>query len=53
MLAQAEESLHFARCTAFGKHKARKENEIDSAFHLLRNVSKDRPQFVELLGGNH
>jgi hypothetical protein len=53
VLAKAEESLHFARCAAFGKHEARKEDEIDSAFYLLRNVAKDRPQFVELFRGDH
>jgi hypothetical protein len=53
VLAKAEESLHFARCAAFRKYEARKEDEIDSAFHLLRNVPKHRPQFVELLGGDH
>jgi hypothetical protein len=53
VLAKAEENLHFARCAAFRKYKARKEDEIDSAFRLLCHVAKGRPQFVELFGGDH
>jgi hypothetical protein len=53
VLAKAEESFHFSRCAAFGKHKARKDDEIDSALRLLSHVAKDRPKFVELLGGDH
>jgi hypothetical protein len=53
VIAKAKESPHFARYAAFGKHEARKEDEIDSAFRLLRYVTKDRPQFVEMLGGDH
>jgi hypothetical protein len=53
VLAQTEESLHFARCAAFGKYEARKEDEINSAFHHRRNVAKDRTQFIELLRGDH
>jgi hypothetical protein len=53
VLPNAEESPHFARCAAFRKHEARKKDEVNSAFHLLRNVAKGRAQFVELLGGDH
>jgi hypothetical protein len=53
VLAKAKESSRFARCAAFGKYEARKEDEIDSAFRLLRYIAKDRPQFVEMLDGNH
>lgn len=53
VLAQAEESLHFARCAAFGKHEARKEDAIDSTLHHQRHVAKGREQFIELLRGDH
>ncbi|MGO4213138.1 hypothetical protein AB4Y89_11655 [Terriglobus sp. 2YAB30_2] len=53
MLAKAKDSPHFAWCAAFGEYEARKEDEIHSAFRLLRHVTKDSPQFVEMLGGNH
>jgi hypothetical protein len=53
VLAKAEQSLHFAWCAAFGEYEARKENEIDSAFDLRHEIAKGRPQFVELLGGDH
>jgi hypothetical protein len=53
VLAKAKKGPHFARCAAFGQHEARKEDEIDSAFRLLRHVTNDRPQFVELLRGDH
>jgi hypothetical protein len=53
VLAQAEEGLHFARCAASGKYEARQEDEIDSAFHQRRHVAKGRPQFVEVLRGDH
>jgi hypothetical protein len=53
VLAKAEESPHLAWCTAFRQHEARKEDEIDSAFRFLRHVTEDRPQFFELLGGDH
>jgi hypothetical protein len=53
VLAKAEECPHFAWCAAFGKHEARKEDEIDSAFRLLRHVTKNCPQFIELLGDDH
>jgi hypothetical protein len=53
VLAQAEESLHFARCAAFRKHEARKEDQIDSALRHRRHLAKGRTQFIELLCGDH
>jgi hypothetical protein len=53
VLAKAKESPHFAWCAAFGKHETRKEDKIDSAFRLLGYVTKGRPQFVEMLRGDH
>jgi hypothetical protein len=53
VLTQAKESLHFARCAAFGKYEARKEDEIDSALHHRRHLANGRTQFIELLPGDH
>jgi hypothetical protein len=53
VLAQTEESLHFTRCAAFGKHEATKEDEVDSALRHRRHVTKARTQFIELFRGDH
>jgi hypothetical protein len=53
VLAHAKESLHFARCAAFRKHEASKEDQIDSALRHRRHLAKGRTQFIELLCGDH
>jgi len=53
VLTEAKEGLHFARGAALGEYKTGKEDEIDSAFHPFRDLAEGRPQFVEILGGDH
>lgn len=53
VLTEAEEGLHFARGAALGEYETGKEDEIDSAFHPLRDLTEGRPQFVEILGSDH
>jgi hypothetical protein len=53
VLSEAKEGLHFARGAALGEYETGKEDEIDSAFHPFRDLTEGRPQFIEILGGDH
>ena len=53
VLPAAKEGLQFARCTALGEYETWNEDKIDSAFHLFRDLTEGRPQFVEMIGGDH
>jgi hypothetical protein len=53
VLAEEEEGLGFARGAALREHKMGKEDEVDSAFHSLRDFTEGHPQFVEVFRGDH
>jgi hypothetical protein len=53
VLTEAKEGLHFARGATLGEYETGKEEEIDSTFHPFRDLPEGRPQFVEILGGDH